>query len=62
MFILGTATIEISAYPFASVINPCTYALKIASTIVTSNLIAVGFYKLRTRTAQKEKVNLSRAA
>jgi amino acid transporter len=39
----------ISAYPFVSVVNAEAYAAKILGTIVVSNLIAVVFYRLRTR-------------
>jgi hypothetical protein len=45
-----------------TVINARTYAIKILSTILLSNLIAVAFYTFRTRTAEKEKAALSRAA
>lgn len=41
----------ISAYPFVSVINPLSYAVKIVGTLFVSNLVAVTFYKMRTRTA-----------
>jgi amino acid transporter len=52
----------ISAYPFVNVVNARIYAIKILSTLAVSNLIAVGFYHLRTRTAEKEKAALSDAA
>jgi amino acid transporter len=52
----------ISAYPFVNVVNAPIYAIKILSTLAVSNLIAVGFYHLRTRTAEKEKDALSDAA
>lgn len=39
----------ISAYPFVSVVSARIYALKIVGTILLSNIIAVGFYSLRTR-------------
>jgi amino acid transporter len=52
----------ISAYPFVNVVSPRTYTIKILSTIVLSNLIAVGFYLLRTRTARQEKAALEDAA
>jgi amino acid transporter len=61
-FLSTLFSLLISAYPFVSVINPRTYAIKIAATIVISNLIAIGFYKLRTRTAQNEKAAQSKAA
>ena len=40
----------ISAYPFVAVINPRLYAAKIIGTVTLSNLVAVVFYQLRTRT------------
>jgi amino acid transporter len=52
----------ISAYPFVNVVSPRTYAIKILTTIVVSNLIAIGFYFLRTRTAREEKAALEDAA
>ncbi len=52
----------ISAYPFVNVVSPRTYAIKILTTIVLSNLIAVGFYVLRTRTTREEKAALEDAA
>jgi len=39
----------ISAYPFVSVVNPLSYAIKIVGTLLLSNLLAATFYKLRTR-------------
>ncbi|HEX4007780.1 MAG TPA: APC family permease [Acidobacteriaceae bacterium] len=39
----------ISAYPFVTVVSARTYAAKILSTIVVSNLLAVAFYFFRTR-------------
>jgi glutamate:GABA antiporter len=39
----------ISAYPFVSAVNPLSYAIKIVGTLLLSNLLAVTFYKLRTR-------------
>jgi glutamate:GABA antiporter len=41
----------ISAYPFVSVANPLSYAIKIIGTLLLSNLVAITFYKLRTRPA-----------
>jgi amino acid transporter len=40
----------ISAYPFVDVVNPLSYAAKIAGTLVVSNLVAFSFYKTRART------------
>jgi glutamate:GABA antiporter len=39
----------ISAYPFVSVVNPVSYAVKIIGTLLVSNLVAFTFYKMRTR-------------
>jgi amino acid transporter len=39
----------ISAYPFVTVLNARAYAAKILGTILLSNLVAVCFYKLRSR-------------
>ena len=61
-FLSTLFSLLISAYPFVNVVNARIYAIKILSTIVVSNLIAVGFYHLRTRTAEKEKAALSDAA
>lgn len=41
----------ISAYPFVSVVNARAYAAKIVGTVVVSNLLAVVFYRMRTRAA-----------
>jgi amino acid transporter len=61
-FLSTLFSLLISAYPFVNVVNARIYAIKILSTLVVSNLIAVGFYHLRTRTADKEKAALSDAA
>lgn len=39
----------ISAYPFVTVVDARAYAAKIIGTVVLSNCIAIGFYKLRKR-------------
>jgi len=39
----------ISAYPFISVVDPLSYAVKIVGTLLVSNLVAVTFYWMRTR-------------
>jgi glutamate:GABA antiporter len=39
----------ISVYPFVGVVNPLGYAVKIAGTVLASNIAAVAFYKLRNR-------------
>ena len=44
----------ISAYPFVSVVNPLSYAVKMAAgTLLMSNLAAVTFYRMRTRMAEQ---------
>lgn len=45
-------SLMISAYPFVSVANPLSYAVKIVGTLLVSNLVAVTFYKMRSRTAR----------
>lgn len=52
----------LSAFPFVKVVSAQGYALRIVATIVLSNLIAVVFYRLRTRGVAKEKAALSSAA
>lgn len=61
-FLSTMFSLVISAYPFVNVVNARSYAAKIIGTIVVSNLVAVGFYLLRTRAAQKEKAALADAA
>lgn len=39
----------ISIYPFVDVINPLEYGIKIAGTVLISNVVAVMFYTLRKR-------------
>ena len=39
----------LSVYPFVIVVNPLAYGAKIGGTVLISNVIAVVFYKLRTR-------------
>jgi len=39
----------ISVYPFVDVVDPMAYAVKIAGTVVVSNLIALGFFVMRKR-------------
>ena len=39
----------ISAYPFVDVVSPRSYAMKIVSTVVVSNLLGYTFFKLRRR-------------
>lgn len=52
----------ISAYPFVKVVSAWGYSLRIVGTILLSNLVAVVFYRMRTRTAAKEKAALADAA
>ncbi|MFP5229266.1 MAG: APC family permease [Acidobacteriota bacterium] len=61
-FLATLFSLLISAYPFVTVVNAHTYAAKILSTILLSNLMAFGFYWLRTRSALKEKAALPDAA
>lgn len=39
----------ISAYPFVDVVSPWSYAAKILGTTIASNLVCLGFYRLRRR-------------
>ncbi|HEY1581226.1 MAG TPA: amino acid permease, partial [Terracidiphilus sp.] len=39
----------ISAYPYVSVVNPVSYAVKIIGTLLVSNSVAFAFYRMRTR-------------
>jgi len=43
----------ISVFPFVSVVNPVGYAMKIAGTVLTSNIAAIAYYKLRTRRVRR---------
>ena len=52
----------ISAFPFVHVVSARSYAAKIIATILLSNLIAIVFYRFRSRVAQKEEAALSDAA
>lgn len=47
----------ISAYPFVSVINPVSYAVKIIGTLLMSNLLAFTFYKMRVRASEAGAVS-----
>jgi len=42
-------SLVISVYPFVDVVNPWSYAAKIAGTVGVSNLIAIIFYAMRKR-------------
>lgn len=48
-------SLVISAYPFIQVVSARAYAIKILSTILVSNLIALGFYWVRTRSARRKQ-------
>jgi glutamate:GABA antiporter len=61
-FLATLFSLLISAYPFVNVVDARIYAAKILSTILLSNLIAVGFYKLRMRSADKQKPALADVA
>ena len=61
-FLSTLFSLLISAYPFVSVVNPRTYAIKILSTILLSNCVAVTYYLLRMRNVEKEKAALENAA
>ncbi|MGA8530393.1 MAG: amino acid permease, partial [Acidobacteriaceae bacterium] len=52
----------ISAFPFVHVVSARAYATKIVATILLSNLIALAFYRFRSRVVQKEEAALSDAA
>ena len=39
----------LSVYPFVIVVNPLAYGAKIAGTVLVSNIVAIVFYKIRTR-------------
>ncbi len=62
-FLSTLFSLLISAYPFVSVVNPRTYAIKILTTILLSNCAAITYYIIRTRRiSQKEKAALENAA
>jgi len=61
-FLSTLFSLLISAYPFVSVVNPRTYAIKILSTILLSNCAALTYYLIRMRGAGKEKAALENAA
>jgi glutamate:GABA antiporter len=48
-FCATTFSLLISAYPFVQVVDARAYAAKILGTLLLSNLVAVFFYKLRSR-------------
>jgi len=48
-FCATSFSLLISAYPFVTVVNPVSYAVKIVGTLLVSNLVAFTFYRMRTR-------------
>jgi len=48
-FCASLFSLLVSVYPFVDVVNPLAYAVKIAGTVVLSNVAAIVFYKLRNR-------------
>jgi glutamate:GABA antiporter len=54
-FCSTTFSLLISAYPFVSVVNARAYAAKILGTTLVSNLIGIGFYKVRTQSATRKR-------
>ncbi|HEX4039258.1 MAG TPA: APC family permease [Acidobacteriaceae bacterium] len=52
----------ISAYPFVKVVSRRGYSARIIGTILVSNLMALVFYRMRMRAAQKEKAAIADAA
>lgn len=48
-FCASLFSLLISVYPFVDVANPVAYAIKIAGTVLVSNMIALLFYRLRNR-------------
>ncbi len=50
-FVATCFSLLISAYPFVTVVNARAYAAKIVATILLSNVVAITYYKLRTRSA-----------
>ena len=51
----------ISAYPFVTVVDARSYAAKILGTILLSNLVAVCFYKMRSRAAAARTASAGQA-
>ena len=55
-------SLAISAVPFVKVVSGWGYSVRILGTIVVSNLVAVVFYRMRTRSAEREKAAVADAA
>jgi len=55
-------SLAISAVPFVKVVSGWGYSARILGTIVVSNLVAVVFYRMRTRSAEREKAAVADAA
>ena len=51
-FLAALISLLTSTYPFVDVVNPQAYAAKIGGTLLLSNIIALVFYKLRSRSAR----------
>jgi glutamate:GABA antiporter len=52
-FCASLFSLLISAYPFVDVVDPRAYAVKIAGTVILSNVVAIVFYKLRRSRLQR---------
>lgn len=53
-FLATLFSLVISSFPYVNVVSARAYAIRILSTIVASNLIALAFYFLRLRAAAKQ--------
>jgi len=54
-FFATAFSLLISAYPFVTVVDARAYAAKILGTVVVSNCIAIGYHKMRRRTANRRQ-------
>jgi amino acid transporter len=54
-FLATLFSLVVSAYPFIRVVSARAYAIKILSTILVSNLIALSFYCVRMRSARQKQ-------
>jgi len=55
-FCASLFSLLISIYPFVYVVNPLEYSVKIAGTVIVSNLVAVTFYMSRKHKIEANKV------
>jgi glutamate:GABA antiporter len=55
-------SLAISAVPFVKVVSGWGYSTRILGTILVSNLVAVIFYRMRTRAVEREKAAMADAA